>query len=211
MRTIAQALAGAAQQESSAKPADGATPRPGPDAAATPVALPDPANAAAAASAGGAAALPAYAPDGHAHVPTPVGQPGFAQDFSDKVLVLARGGVQTAQISLDPAGLGPVGVSIQLHGHEATLAFTAAHEATRNALEEALPRLREMFASSGIQLSDATVGGRSQQDWSAPARSQGSGWQGGGSADSVPPASAEAGESAAGARAAALRLVDIYA
>ncbi|MBV8211440.1 MAG: flagellar hook-length control protein FliK [Burkholderiaceae bacterium] len=108
-----------------------------------------------------------YAAEARTSVATPVDQPGFGQEFSERVLVLAHGGVQTAQISLQPSGLGPVGVSIQVNGHAATLAFTAQHEATRNALAAELPRLREMFAASGMQLSDATVGGREQPGWQA--------------------------------------------
>jgi flagellar hook-length control protein FliK len=150
-----------------------------------------------------------YAPEARASVGTAVGQPGFSQEFSDRVLVLTHGGVQTAQISLEPAGLGPVGVSIQVHGHEATLAFTAAHPATRDALEAALPRLREMFASSGMQLADASVGGRAQSDWSEPANSNTAGWQ---RAEGGPDAAAmPADQPATGARTLTVRLVDIYA
>jgi flagellar hook-length control protein FliK len=148
---------------------------------------------------------PAYASDVRASVATPLGHPGFAQDLSQQVVVLAKGGVQSAQISLEPAGLGPVNVSIQVHGHAATLAFSAAHEATRGALEAALPRLREMFASSGLQLSDATVGGRSQSHWTAPGHPQTSTWDG-------PDSSAlPSSEPAPTSRAAAVRLVDTYA
>jgi len=148
-----------------------------------------------------------YASDVRDSVATPVGHPQFAQDLSQHIVVMARNGVQSAQISLQPAGLGPVGVSIQVNGHTATLAFTAAHEATRNALQDALPRLREMFASSGMQLSDATVGGRSQPDWGAPAQPQAWGHADDGAA-AGPVASPEAD---AATRPAAARLVDTYA
>jgi flagellar hook-length control protein FliK len=151
---------------------------------------------------------PIYSPDGRSSVATPVNHPDFGQELSQRVVLLARGGVQTAQISLQPADLGPVGVSIQVHGHAATLAFTAAHEATRTALEASLPRLREAFAASGLQLSDATVGGRSHSDWTASARPQSPARadDGGAVAGSAP-----AAEPAPVASAAAVRLVDIYA
>ena len=148
-----------------------------------------------------------YGPEGRATVATPVGQPGFGQEFSERVVVLARSGVQSAQISLEPAGLGPVGVSIQVHGHEATLVFTAQHETTRSALEAALPRLREMFAECGMQLSDASVGGRAQPDRSAPDYSPSSSEplaDGGADRMGAPPAEPARA-------AAALRLVDTYA
>jgi flagellar hook-length control protein FliK len=165
----------------------------------------------AAASAGGAFGTPtSYPPEGRASVATPVGQPGFGQEFSERVVVLARGGVQTAQISLEPAGLGPVGVSIQVHGQAASLVFTAQHETTRNALEAELPRLREMFAANGMQLSDASVGGRAQSQWSAPDQARSSSQPPAeGAADPVTGATAEAVTTA---RARAVqRLVDTYA
>ena len=165
-------------------------------------------DAAGAPAAGPITPAPIYSPDGRTSVATPVNHPDFGQELSQRVVLLARGGVQTAQISLQPADLGPVGVSIQIHGHAATLAFTAAHEATRAALEASLPRLREAFAASGLQLSDATVGGRSHSDWTASAR-QHSPARGddGGTVAAAPPAS----EPAPAPSAAAVRLVDIYA
>jgi flagellar hook-length control protein FliK len=174
--------------------------------ATSPLAPPvDPAGAAAGGAFGHVTTT--YAPEGRATVATPVGQPGFGQEFSERVVVLARSGVQSAQISLEPAGLGPVGVSIQVHGHEATLVFTAQHETTRSALEAALPRLREMFAECGMQLSDASVGGRAQPDQSAhdysPSSTEPLADRG---ADPLgaPPAEPDG-------RGAALRLVDTYA
>ncbi|HWY72089.1 MAG TPA: flagellar hook-length control protein FliK, partial [Burkholderiaceae bacterium] len=206
VQAIAQALASAVQLAGSSE-ADGASPHPG--GGSTVVAAADPAGTGAATASGAFGTVTSYTPEGRASVATPVGQPGFGQELSERVLVLTRGGVQSAQISLDPAGLGPVGVSIQVHGHAATLAFSAAHETTRNALEAALPRLREMFASCGMQLSDATVGGRGQPDWSAPQHAQTSDWRGAdGGAGTVAIPSAEP---AATAPATALRLVDIYA
>jgi flagellar hook-length control protein FliK len=171
--------------------------------------LTDPASATAASVGGVFGNVTPYPAEVRASVATPVGQPGFGQELSERVLVLARAGAHTAQISLEPAGLGPVGVAIQIHGHAATLAFTASHEATRHALEAALPRLREMFAACGIQLSDATVGGRDQPQWSGPPRAQSSsGQQAAGHTDAV---AVSLVEPPAAARTAVARLVDTYA
>jgi len=170
----------------------------------------NPANTAAGSSTGAFGNVTAYPAEGRTAVATPVGQPGFGQELSERVVVLARGGIQTAQISLEPAGLGPVGVSIQVHGHAASLVFTAQHETTRNALEAELPRLREMFAASGMQLSDASVGGRAQPQWSGPNPSLASGQsRTEGGAD---PVAAGLAEPDSAARPLAVRrLVDTYA
>jgi len=187
------------------KESDGAAPRAG----AAVIAPADPSTLSASSAAGAFAPSAPYSTEGRASVATPVGQPGFGEELSQRVIVLSRGGVQSAQISLDPAGLGPVAVSIQVHGHAVALAFTAAHETTRGALEAALPRLREMFASCGMQLSDAAVGGRSHHDGSLSAGPQSAGWEQPGGA--VEPGAAAAPEQASAASAAALRLVDTYA
>jgi len=198
-QAVAQAVAGALGAADS-KPGDGALSHAGPDAT-----TPPDASGTAGASSGAFGPAPAYATEAHVSVATPVGHAAFGQDLSQQIVVLARRGVQSAQISLEPAGLGPVSVSIQIHGHEATLAFTAAHEATRHALEQALPRLRDMFASSGLQLSDATVGGRSQQEWTASGRPQLM------TRDGIVAGGAPSSEIADTTRLVAVRLVDTYA
>jgi flagellar hook-length control protein FliK len=109
-------------------------------------------------------------------VRTPVGHPGFGQDFSSQVVLLARGATQNAQIHLHPAELGPVSVSIQMNGQQATLSLQAAHEATREAMRQALPQLHEMFRAGGLELAQAQVGDGSSGNtpWrDAPAPRQG--------------------------------------
>jgi flagellar hook-length control protein FliK len=106
----------------------------------------------------GTSATPATFTLGHAQVGTPVGAHGFNDDFSQRVLMLAGQRVQSAEIALTPADLGPITVSMELRGQEASLVFGAAQSATRLAIEDALPRLREMFQTHGLHLVDAHVG-----------------------------------------------------
>jgi flagellar hook-length control protein FliK len=115
---------------------------------------------ASAASAWAAAAPQPAQPNNVAYinVPATVGTPAFAEDFSQRVVLLTRGKVHSAELSLTPAELGPVSVSIEVRGTEATLVFGSAHAATRAAIEEALPRLREMLSAQGLELTDARVG-----------------------------------------------------
>lgn len=91
-------------------------------------------------------------------VATMPGQPGFAQDFGQRVVLLAAGKISSAELALTPAELGPVRISIELRGQDATLSFVANAAATRAAIEDALPKLREMFAQQGLTLLDASVG-----------------------------------------------------
>jgi len=92
-----------------------------------------------------------------AAIPTPVGQPQWGDDFSQKVTWLATQRTQSAELHLNPAQLGPLEISLKLNGDHATLQFTSAHAAVRDAIEQSLPRLRDMLAESGISLGNTTV------------------------------------------------------
>ena len=89
-----------------------------------------------------------------------VGTPGWSDELSARLVWLAKDGVQAASLRLSPAHLGPLEVHIAVRGDEAVVSFGASHADTRAALEQALPRLREMFASQGLQLTHADVSGR---------------------------------------------------
>jgi flagellar hook-length control protein FliK len=103
----------------------------------------------------GAASGSGYA---EVNIATRVGDLGFEQDISRQLVFLAKTGVQSAELSLQPSELGPVSVSIQMNGLQASLVISAGHAVTRAALQEALPHLSELFQNSGLQLTNAQVG-----------------------------------------------------
>jgi len=77
--------------------------------------------------------------------------------MSSRVVWMAREGVQHAELRLNPAHLGPVEVRLSLQNEQANVTFTAANAAARDALEQALPRLRDSFAENGLALNHAEV------------------------------------------------------
>lgn len=79
------------------------------------------------------------------------------QVLSSRVVWMAREGIQEASLRLNPANLGAVEVKLNMHNDQANVLFIAQNAATRDALEQALPRLRESFAENGMQLADAEV------------------------------------------------------
>ncbi len=112
----------------------------------------------------GAVTAPANAPAAvAAHVATRVDDPEFGAAVSRHIVSFARTGVESAELSLNPAHLGPVSISIQMSGQQASVTMSAEHEATRTALREALPRLDTLFAQSGLQLGGAHVGDGSER------------------------------------------------
>ena len=100
-------------------------------------------------------------------VQTPVGQPQWAEDFGQKVTLIATQRNQSAELHLNPAQLGPVEISLKLNGDHATVQFTSAHAAVRDAIEQSLPRLREMMAESGISLGNTTVSDQAPREQQA--------------------------------------------
>jgi flagellar hook-length control protein FliK len=90
-------------------------------------------------------------------VNVPVGSAQWADEIGSRMTMMVEQGKHTASLRLSPEHLGPLEVRITMNGDQASVQFGAAHADTRNAIENALPRLREMFASQGLSLADANV------------------------------------------------------
>jgi len=108
-----------------------------------------------------------------------VGTPAWDNQVGQKVIWMVGGADQSATLELNPPDLGPVQVVLNVSNDLASVTFSSQQLEVRQALENALPRLREMMSESGIALGNASVNagaeGRQGQD------GQGSGRQGGGS------------------------------
>lgn len=89
---------------------------------------------------------------------TPVMEPAWGDRIGERVVMLAGQQLKSAEIRLTPAELGPVRVRVSVEDGAANVTFHAQHALTRDALEQALPRLREMLAESGLSLAQADVG-----------------------------------------------------
>jgi len=107
-----------------------------------------------------------------------VGTPAWDNQVGQKVIWMVGGEDQSATLELNPPDLGPVQVVLNVSNDLASVTFSSQQLEVRQALENALPRLREMMSESGIALGNATVNagaeGRQGQD------GQGSGRPGGG-------------------------------
>ena len=118
------------------------------------------AAAAAAASTMAAATRPDTPPPVAVAVPTPVNAPEFQQALGLHLSLLARDGVQQAELHLNPAEMGPVTVQIVMDGTQARVDFGADVAATREAIEAGLPALASAMHDAGFTLAG---GGVSQQ------------------------------------------------
>jgi flagellar hook-length control protein FliK len=114
-----------------------------------------------------------------------VGTPAWDNQVGQKVIWMVGGEDQSATLELNPPDLGPVQVVLNVSNDLASVTFSAQQLEVRQALENALPRLREMMSESGIALGDALVNagaeGRQGQDGQGSgASSHGRGGNGGG-------------------------------
>ena len=122
------------------------------------------------------AGTPQTAPQLPVH--TAAGAQAWAEDVGNQVRWMLGRAESKAELVLTPANLGKLEVSISLTGDQTTAQFVASSQAARDALEQAMPRLREILQQAGIQLGEANVSTAGDQ----PAQGDGgrSGGRGGG-------------------------------
>ncbi len=108
-------------------------------------------------------------------VDTPVGSRGWDAEVGQKIVLLVNRRESRAELTLTPPQMGRVEVSISVSGDQTSAAFVSASPAAREALEQALPRLREILAEAGITLGQASVNAESprQDRDGAPAGQRG--------------------------------------
>lgn len=90
-------------------------------------------------------------------VSVPFGQPAWGQALGNQVVWAMNQGLPAAALHLSPPELGPVSVHIRLDQDQASIAFSSPHVAVRDAIEAAMPRLRDMLGNQGIALVDVNV------------------------------------------------------
>ncbi|MCM8565435.1 flagellar hook-length control protein FliK [Thauera linaloolentis] len=114
-------------------------------------------------------------------VQTPASQHAWAEDVGNQVRWMLGRAESKAELVLTPPNLGKLEVSISLSGDQTTAQFVASSQAARDALEQALPRLREILQQSGISLGQADVS--TSEDRSAGSDGGGQGRHAGGSGE----------------------------
>jgi flagellar hook-length control protein FliK len=70
---------------------------------------------------------------------------------------MANGNVRALEIRLNPAELGPLQVHIAMNDKHIEVTFNVSNALTREAIENSLPRLKDMLAEEGMSLAGASV------------------------------------------------------
>jgi len=89
-------------------------------------------------------------------VDVPLQDQRWQKAFSQRV-VWSVGNNQSAQLRIHPAELGRIDIQVNVENDKASVVFNAQHGTVKEAIELALPRLREMLFEQGIELDNVDV------------------------------------------------------
>lgn len=101
------------------------------------------------------------APTFNGSIPVPLNHPAWGNQLGDQLVFMLQGKLQTAEIKLNPAHLGPMEIRLSVHEDKASVTFISAHAPVREALDAALPRLRDMMEQQGLNLTHVDVSAHS--------------------------------------------------
>ena len=119
----------------------------------------------------------------------PPQNPAWNSAMGDRVQWMINQNIQQAEIRLDPPELGALEVRVQVNKDQANVMFTAPNQQVRDAVEAAVPRLREMLSEIGLSLGDVGV---SQESFAQSRESQDEAGNGNGHASASDSAEADA-------------------
>jgi len=90
-------------------------------------------------------------------VTVPLNSSRWSDELGQRVRWLVGQNIGSAQIRLNPAELGPIQLRINVSGDQVSVVFNSQFGVVREAIEAALPKLREMLESQGLNLADADI------------------------------------------------------
>ncbi|HIF9064888.1 TPA: flagellar hook-length control protein FliK [Photobacterium damselae] len=90
-----------------------------------------------------------------------------SDQLADKVQMMAAKNLKQIDIRLDPPELGRMQIKLSLHDdNQASIQFQVAHQQTRDLIDQAMPRLRELLLQQGMQLAQSSVHQETSQQFS---------------------------------------------
>ncbi len=92
-----------------------------------------------------------------AQITAPLNSSRWSEELGQRVRWLLGQNIGSAQIRLNPAELGPIQLRINVSGDQVSVAFNSQFGVVREAIESALPKLREMLESQGLNLANTDI------------------------------------------------------
>ncbi|MBL7002815.1 MAG: flagellar hook-length control protein FliK [Gammaproteobacteria bacterium] len=97
------------------------------------------------------------------HLPTNPSTDQWGSALGDKVRWMINTRLESAELRIDPPSLGKMDVKIQMNDDGATIVIQTQHAATRDLVDAASYRLKEMLQESGFQNVDVDVSHKESQ------------------------------------------------
>ncbi len=94
----------------------------------------------------------------NAFVESPVSDhEGWGDELSNRMVWMVRQDIKVANLRLNPSDLGPVEIRIQIKNEQVDIHFNSTHAQVREAIEVAVPKLREMFNDQLLRLDNVNI------------------------------------------------------
>lgn len=90
-------------------------------------------------------------------LPLDLQQPTAAAKLMERVMYQVHQKIQTAEVQLHPEDLGAMQIKLSLQQDQVTVQFLVQQSAAKEAVEQQLPRLKDLLQQQGMQLADGQV------------------------------------------------------
>ena len=91
-------------------------------------------------------------------IPVDISNSQWSEKFSEHIVWLGNHGIKSAIIKIHPDDLGPLEISIKVVKDSASVNINSPSSHVCEIVDQALPRLREMMAEQGLNLSEVNIG-----------------------------------------------------
>lgn len=91
----------------------------------------------------------------------------FDEALGQRLLGMAQHGRSEMRLHVHPEHLGALDIRLKMDGDAAQLSLSSPHAVVRDAVEQAVPRLRELLGEAGVDLTQVSVDARAQHERSA--------------------------------------------
>ena len=86
-----------------------------------------------------------------------LGSSNWNEAISQRIIMMVGRGIERAEVRIHPPNLGPLEIRIATTQEQTSLVLASQNAETRDALEQAMPRLREMLEENDVELADIDV------------------------------------------------------
>lgn len=87
----------------------------------------------------------------------PMMHPEWDQELGERIVWMNNRTMPFAELRLNPQHLGPISIRIDMNQDQATIAFSAQQAAVKEAIEAAIPKLREMMGAQQLNVAEISV------------------------------------------------------